>query len=59
MPYQGVFLLKDGKMQLLVEDLESPNGIALSPDEKFLYVNDPGQAHHHARRGATRWQCCQ
>ena len=40
LPYQGVFLLKDGKLQLAIQDLERPNGIALSPDEKFLYVND-------------------
>jgi gluconolactonase len=40
LPYQGVFLLKDGKLQLLVKDLDRPNGITLSPDEKFLYVND-------------------
>jgi len=40
LPYQGVYLLKDGKLQLVVQDLERPNGIALSPDEKFLYVND-------------------
>ena len=40
LPYQGVFLLKDGKLQLVVQDLERPNGIALSPDETFLYVND-------------------
>ncbi len=40
LPYQGVFLLKDGKLQLVVKDLERPNGIVLSPDEKFLYVND-------------------
>lgn len=40
LPYQGVFLLKDGKLQLLVKDLDRPNGIALSPDQKFLYVND-------------------
>src|SRR5688572_16507759 len=38
--FQGVFLLKDGKLQPVVQDLERPNGIALSPDEKFLYVND-------------------
>lgn len=38
--YQGVFLLKDGKLQLVIKDLERPNGIVLSPDEKFLYVND-------------------
>ncbi len=40
LPYQGVFLLKDGKLQLVVKDLERPNGIVLSPDETFLYVND-------------------
>jgi gluconolactonase len=40
LPYQGVFLLKDGKLQLLVQDLDRPNGIVLSADEKFLYVND-------------------
>ena len=40
LPYQGVFLLKDGKLQLLVQDLDRPNGIALSSDEKSLYVND-------------------
>ena len=43
LPYQGVFLLKDGKLQLLVQDLDRPNGIALSADEKFLYVNDSNQ----------------
>jgi len=40
LPYQGVFLLKDGRLQLLIQDLERPNGIVLSPDEKHLYVND-------------------
>ena len=40
LPYQGVFLLKDGKLQLVIQDLERPNGIVLSPDETFLYVND-------------------
>jgi gluconolactonase len=40
LPYQGVFLLKDGTLQLLIQDLDRPNGIVLSPDEKSLYVND-------------------
>lgn len=40
LPYSGVFLLKDGKLQVLVDDpMGFPNGIALSPDEKYLYVN--------------------
>jgi gluconolactonase len=40
LPFQGVYLLRKGKLQLLSKDFSSPNGIALSPDEKFLYVND-------------------
>ena len=28
------------KLQLLITDLARPNGIAFSPDEKFLYVNN-------------------
>ncbi len=40
LPYAGVFLLKNGKLQLIIKDLQAPNGIAFSPDEKYLYVND-------------------
>jgi gluconolactonase len=37
--FQGVYRIgPDGKLTLLISDLERPNGIALSPDEKFLYV---------------------
>jgi gluconolactonase len=41
--FNGVYRLKDGKLDLLVKDLTRPNGIALSPDEKVLYVanSDP------------------
>lgn len=38
--HTGVYRIKDGKLELLVRDLEAPNGIAFSPDEKVLYVND-------------------
>lgn len=38
--YSGVFSLKDGKLKLLSKDLKGPNGIALSPDEKYLYVGN-------------------
>lgn len=40
----GVYLLKkDGKLILLTKEMTRPNGIALSPDEKTLYVanSDP------------------
>jgi len=40
LPYAGVFLLAKGKLQLIIKDLQAPNGIAFSPDEKYLYVND-------------------
>ena len=36
----SAYLLKAGKLQIVTRDLASPNGIALSPDEKYLYVND-------------------
>lgn len=39
MDYCGVFRLsKDGQLTLLTKELARPNGIALSPDEKTLYV---------------------
>lgn len=46
-PYQGVYRLSpDGKLNLLVDSLTKPNGIALSPDEKYLFVanSDPERA---------------
>jgi len=36
--FNGVFLYKNGKLTAVVRDLTRPNGIALSPDEKTLYV---------------------
>lgn len=40
LPYSGVFRWKNGEVTLLTADLTGPNGIAFSPDEKFLYVGD-------------------
>lgn len=39
-PHTGVYMLKDGKLALLDGALDTPNGIAFSPDERVLYVND-------------------
>lgn len=36
--YSGVFRFHKNKLELLDSTLERPNGIAFSPDEKFLYV---------------------
>ncbi|MDB2499729.1 MAG: SMP-30/gluconolactonase/LRE family protein [Opitutales bacterium] len=39
MDYCGVYLLRpSGEVDLLTKEIERPNGIALSPDEKTLYV---------------------
>ncbi|MFW6189923.1 MAG: SMP-30/gluconolactonase/LRE family protein [Planctomycetota bacterium] len=39
--FQGVYRIgPDGKLTLLVDDFVKPNGLALSPDEKTLYVAD-------------------
>lgn len=46
-PFQGVYAVsKDGKVKVLVDSLTRPNGIALSPDQKKLYVanSDPDKA---------------
>jgi gluconolactonase len=39
-PYSGVYCVKDDLVKLVSADLEAPNGLALSPDEKTLYVNN-------------------
>jgi gluconolactonase len=38
LPFNGVFKLTNGKLQVLVKDMTRPNGLAFSPDEKTLYV---------------------
>jgi gluconolactonase len=40
LPFSGVFEVRDGDIRLLTDELEGPNGIALSPDERFLYVGN-------------------
>ncbi|MGH9355546.1 MAG: SMP-30/gluconolactonase/LRE family protein, partial [Terriglobia bacterium] len=40
LPFDGVYRLTDGKLQLLSKDFTRPNGLAFSPGEKYLYVND-------------------
>ena len=39
-PHFGVYSVKDGKLQLVSTDFTGPNGLAFTPDEKFLYVGD-------------------
>jgi gluconolactonase len=47
-PCNGVYrLTPDGTLHLLVEDFALPNGLAFSPDEAVLYIDD--SAHKHIR----------
>jgi gluconolactonase len=46
--FSGVYrLTPDGALHLLVDDFALPNGLAFSPDESLLYVDD--SAHKHIR----------
>jgi gluconolactonase len=38
--FSGVFRVRDGEVSLLADDLEGPNGLAFSPDERRLYVGN-------------------
>lgn len=40
LPYSGVYRALDGHVTLLATDLRGPNGLAFSPDERFLYVSN-------------------
>ena len=41
LPFSGIYSVStNGKIRLLNKDLIGPNGIAFSPDEKYLYVGD-------------------
>jgi gluconolactonase len=38
--FSGVFRARDGEVVLLTDELEGPNGLAFSPDERHLYVGN-------------------
>ncbi len=38
--FSGVYSIYQGKLQLISTDFTGPNGIAFSPDEKYLYVGN-------------------
>lgn len=40
LPFSGVYSIYKGKLQVVNKDFTGPNGIALSPDEKYLYVGN-------------------
>ncbi|MGH3332416.1 MAG: SMP-30/gluconolactonase/LRE family protein, partial [Nocardioidaceae bacterium] len=38
--FSGVFRVRDGSVTLVSDELAGPNGIALSPDQRYLYVGN-------------------
>jgi gluconolactonase len=49
LPFNGVFRLDSGgQLHLLADDFERPNGLAFSPDERTLYVDDSARFHIRA-----------
>jgi sugar lactone lactonase YvrE len=48
-PWNGVYrILPDGTVELLVDDFDRPNGLAFSPDETILYIDDSPRRHVRA-----------
>ena len=48
-PCNGVYrVLPDGAIELLVDDFDRPNGLAFSPDESILYIDDSPRRHVRA-----------
>lgn len=48
-PFQGVYeIMPGGQVRVLVDSISRPNGIALSPDNRYLYVAN-------SDRRAARW----
>jgi gluconolactonase len=40
LPFSGAYSIYNGKLRLVTKELNGPNGIAFSPDEKYLYVGN-------------------
>jgi gluconolactonase len=49
LPFNGVYsVAPDGALKLLIDDFDRPNGLALSPDERTLYIADTNGRHVRA-----------
>lgn len=52
LPFSGVYRVKDGVVECMTKELMVPNGLAFSPDEKYLYVSNTG---NKGLKDAPRW----
>src|SRR5262249_53721905 len=51
LPFSGVFRVRDDAVSVITPDLSGPSGIALSPDEHYLYVGNEDRS----RRAVMRY----
>jgi gluconolactonase len=50
LPFSGVYRVRGGAVELVTDELAGPNGIAFSPDERWLYVGDWDDDHKAVMR---------
>jgi gluconolactonase len=55
--WSGVFCLRDGRLALLTSELSGPNGLAFSPDERYLYVGNWDERQKVVMRYEVRPDC--
>jgi gluconolactonase len=53
---QGVYRVKNGVAEQLATDLGGPNGLAFSPDEKYLYVTNWDIRNIHNTKAIWRYE---
>jgi gluconolactonase len=41
--FRGIYMLRNGKVTRAITDIQNPNGLAFSPDQKILYANGGNQ----------------
>jgi len=54
LPFSGVFCLINGELKLVASDVSGPNGLAFSPDERYLYVGNWDLKHKVVMRYEVR-----
>jgi gluconolactonase len=54
LPAGMVFLLKNGKLQLTTAELQRPNGLAFTPDEKHMYLAENARDKRNIMRYAVQ-----
>ncbi|MFZ6014140.1 MAG: SMP-30/gluconolactonase/LRE family protein [Bacteroidota bacterium] len=55
-PFSGVYGIINGQLRMLTSDLRGPNGIAFSPDEKYLYVSNWDITNIHQTKVIRRYE---